>query len=416
MKKDEILALGADARVEKLAKAIEENKGVVPTASNKKECAFRSGILQDLPQELAKLNDLRQGNDKEAPVDLSLGEYMKERYSITPSANGCPEEFYKAIGIDPANTTLATLTSMGEIEPGLHSIIPEVIRENVRLGLRNQPIYRELIRSEEAISQMKLTMPKIKMSDAMPKPTGEMETISTGQMQFGSKDVKIKKMAIGISLSDEAIRYTSINMLSIFLEDVGVRFGTGLDRMAIETLLQGDQADGSDSVAVVGVGNTGSLKYADLLQIWIRMQTLGLVPSTMIMNEVPALGILQMEEFKLPSPQYAMGANPSGIPAPTLNFKTPLPQNQDVFINRAIPNNNYVMLLNKMNALIKLNATGLLVETERNASKQFSSFYVSQTTGFATLKRDARVVIDKSVAFSAQGFPTWMDISANEAE
>jgi hypothetical protein len=40
--------------------------------------------------------------------------------------------------------------------------------------------------------------------------------------------------------------------------------------------------------------------------------------------------------------------------------------------------------------------------------------YITQTTGFASMFRDARVILDKSLAFSGNGFPNWMNVSAFE--
>ena len=48
------------------------------------------------------------------------------------------------------------------------------------------------------------------------------------------------------------------------------------------------------------------------------------------------------------------------------------------------------------------------IENDRNIQSGFEGYYVTMTTGFAKLKRDASIVIDKSTAFSGAGFPSWM--------
>lgn len=417
----EILELSNEKRVTAINKAVTANSGK-PLASDDADKKVeglsrkdvKSGILADLKVEMAKLDALRKGDDKNAPVDISLAQYAQDRWGFGFDDKGTPESFYNAIGVNPSNHSIQSLMTMGEIDEGYRFLIPEIFREAVRLGLRRDPIYKDLIRAEENVSQMKLTMPDIKMSDAVVRKIGELQSIQTGSLTFGSKDVKIEKMAIGIKMSDEAVRYSALNMLAIYLEDVGTQLGMGLDVMAIETLLNGDQPSGSDSAAVIGVDTVGTFAYKDMLRAWLRMQRIGNLPTGMLMNENPAMDILQMDEFKHPYPQFAQGSNPSNIAAPALNIRTALPQSQDLFVHAGMPNDDYLMLVNKNAALIKLNATALRVEQERNAQRQFDAYYVSITTGFATLKRDARLIIDKSKSFAAQGFPAYFNVSLAE--
>jgi HK97 family phage major capsid protein len=374
-------------------------------------------LLADLPSMVSKLNALRKGSKDRLPVDIGLAEFVQEAYGYAPTevslmANDgterkilVPESFYAAIGVNPREHTIERLMTLGEIDAGYRWIIPELFREAVRLGLRKTPVYNNLIRSEEPVSQTKVTMPDIKMSAMTPKVVGEMETISTGTLSFGSKDVKINKYGIGFNISDEAVRYTTLNMVAIALEDAGVRLGLGLDALLIDTLINGDQTSGDD-VAVIGVDNTtNGFVYKDLLRAWIRMSRLGKLPTAMLSNETPALDILLLPEFKGFAGDSRLG---------NLNLRTPVPQSQDYYVHGAMPNANYLMLVNRDMAAVKLNATGLLVENERVVSRQFDSFYITITTGFATLMRDARLVINKSVAFSGNGFPSWMDVDTEE--
>ena len=415
--KAEILEMSADNRTEALHSEISANGGKAPigekrtdgTPSQLSKDHVKLGLLADMKREMAILDQLRQGTSEQQPIDLSLAQYAQERWGFAPSENGGPQNLMHALGINPNKDTVMGLQSLGDIDEGYRFLIPEVFREAVRLGFRNGPIYSELVRSEENIPQMKLTMPSVNMSDAAPKKLGEFETISTGSLSFGTKDVKISKVGIGLDISDEAVRYTSLNMLSIYLEDVGVQLGLGLDMMALTTLLDGDQADGSDSAPVIGVTTSGTLTYKDLLRIWLRMGVLGTQPTGMILGENLAMDVLQLDEFKLPSYQFAQGTNPSGIQAPALNVRTALPSSQDLFVHAGLPNANYALLVNRMNALIKLNASAMRVENSRNIKGGFDSYVVTMTTGFAKLKRDAAVVLNKGAAFSSAGFPSWMD-------
>lgn len=58
-----------------------------------------------------------------------------------------------------------------------------------------------------------VTMPFINMSDAMPSVINEGETIPTGSVSFGQKQVKISPVATGLKITDEVKQYVAINVL-----------------------------------------------------------------------------------------------------------------------------------------------------------------------------------------------------------
>ena len=63
-------------------------------------------------------------------------------------------------------------------------------------------------------------------------------------------------------------------------------------------------------------------------------------------------------------------------------------------------------------ALIKFNVIPLNIESERIVSNQTEAFYATLTTGFGKIFRDAAVIMDSSLAFSGNGFPSYMDVDA----
>jgi len=78
---------------------------------------------------------------------------------------------------------------------------------------------------------------------------------------------------------------------------------------------------------------------------------------------------------------------------------------------------NQIMLLDSTKAMAKLQYGSMKMEERRNPQTQENEIFVSDYIGFSIIRRDARLIIDKSVLFSAQGFPAYMDIDAriNEA-
>lgn len=334
--------------------------------------------------------------DTRCPQEISLAEYVQDRWQLSMEA------FYEDLGVNPTVDTIQNLINL----PGNNYkwLIPEIFRDALRLGLKKQPIYPSIIAAEQSVSQTAVTMPAINMSEATPKKVGIAETITTGDVSFDSKSVKIYKYGRGIKVPYEVLQYVAINLVSIYLQDFGVKMGMGIDTMMINTLINGDQKDGSDSIATVGVATANSLAFKDFLKVWVRMGRLGKNPSAMLAGEDMAIELLDL---------FTNARTPLGSPRANVDIKTPIPSNASVYVHGAIPTKTAIAV-EPGSALVKLNAQPLLLETEKIVSNQTEAWYASFTTGFATIYRDSRLALDYSKDFATNGFPTWMDPSAQE--
>lgn len=339
--------------------------------------------------------------DKTNPQDITLAEFMQEKNQISM------EDLYLDLGLDPYVDTIQNIINMPD--PSLRWLIPEIYRDALRLGLRRNPIYPNVIAGEQSVSQTSVIMPAINMSDAAPKQVGPAETILVGDVSFQQKTVKISKIGRGIKVPYEVIQYVSINLVAIFLQDFGVKLGMGIDSLMINTLLNGDQANGSDAISVLGVNTpytapaTSTLKFRDLLKVWVRGGRLGKDFSTMIAGEGMAEDILDL----------FVTTRLFGAPRANVNVKTPIPQSSDVYVHGGVPDNR-VIVLDKSTALIKLNAQPLLIESDKIISNQTQETYATLTTGFATIFKDSRVAIDSTLDFASNGFPSYMDPTSQE--
>lgn len=329
-------------------------------------------------------------------VESSLAEVFKQNTGLEIDA------LYEDLGIEIHKDNIQNLLTLPDVQ--VRWLMPEIWRDALRLGMRKAPIYPNIVAFEETINGLEVHMPNINMSDAAPRYVGEAETIQLGSLSYGAKSFKIRKMGRGISLSDELRDYCSLKVVSIFLQDFGVKLGYGLDTLAMDVLLNGDQADGSESAPVIGVKTPGTLAYRDLLTVWIRLSRMGKAAGTMIAGEAMALDILDMPEYKLKT---------YGTPAHDLILKTPVPNSAELYIHGAIPASQ-VVILDPKTTMMKFNAKPLLVETERIVSNQTQATYATLTTGFGIMFRDSRLVIDKTLNISAAGLPNYMNVDALE--
>lgn len=361
-----------------------------------------SKFKQDLPEIAASLKALR--TNKELAIDVSFSEFVKKKYGIGM------ESYYDELGLNPNIDTIENVvTTSGYTEYTF--LVPEIIREALILGLRRAPIYPNVVASEQPVSGLTIKQPHIEMSDAAPKRVAEGETIPVGKLNFGQKSITIGKIGRGIKMTYEVRQYVSLNVLAVFLQDFGVKLGQALDTLLINVLLNGEQADGSESAPVVGIATANTLTYKDLLKVWVRMSLLGKVPNTMIAGEDMSLDILDLTEFK--TNQFG-GNTPAGVPTSNaLRVNTPLPRTSNHYIHGAVPDDQ-VIVMDPNSTVIKYNAQPLLIEQDKIISNQTMEAYASLTTGYGIIYRDSRVVIDKGETFAANPFPSYMDYEAQE--
>lgn len=286
-------------------------------------------------------------------------------------------------------------------------LVPEIMRSVIKLGMNRAPIYPNVIASEESINAIKVQVPYVNTMDAAPRWLGEGETIQLSELSYGSKEFKVRKMGRGIKLTDELRKYSSLNVVSMFLKDFGVRLGYGLDSLAIQVLLNGEQTNGSQSAPVIGVTTANTLTYKDILRVWLRLSRMGKNPTTMVGGEDMALEILDLPEFKK--------SNNTAAPEARLNLRTTVPSQSDFFIHSSVPADQ-VIILDESTTMGKFNTMPLKVEHERIVSNQTEATYVSLATGFAIFFRDSRVALDKSVTFQSNPFPEYMNIDAMAVE
>jgi hypothetical protein len=335
-------------------------------------------------------------SDKENPSEYTFQQLVKDKFELGL------ESFYEQLGIDPSTDTISNIYSLPDDD--IRWLVPEIFRDALRLGYRKAPIWPNITVSEENSPGLSQIMPHINMSDAAPRRVGEAETIPVGTISYGQKKFTIYKIGRGIKISYEVLNYVSLNVVSLFLQDFGVKLGHAMDTLAIDCLINGEQTNGSESAPVIGIANANSPTYKDMLKIWIRAARIGRTLGTIIGGEDAALATLDFSEFK--NRNY-------GTPDKNLALKTPVPSTVNYFIHGNVPSKQEIFV-DPSASIIKFNAQPIMVESERIVSNQTEAFYASLTTGFAKMFRDAAVIMDSSKTFVANPFPSYMDVDPFE--
>lgn len=372
--------------------------------------SFKQNILTDMRDAVRQLYALRGDEKKKSPIDISFGEYVKERWGIAQDAQGGVSNLLEFLGVDFGRDSVQSLMNAEDFPDGYRWLVPELIREPISLGLNAPALWPNYIAAEQNISQPKIITPYINPADAMPYKIGEAESFRTGTMTFGQKEITLQKIGIGIKITDEVNQYVPFGILSVYLMDMGKKLNMAMDVLAIDTLINGDSTYGgaTTGATTVGVTTTNTLAYKDILRAWIKMGIIQRTPGAMLANADMGLDVMMLDEFKGYGNNIGslQGANPDFLKR--INVRTPIPASTNMDFHGAMAANQ-LMLVDTSAALMKFNSVVLRVESERIVEKGLEATYANLTTGFANLFDEARLIIDRSVNISTNGFPASFD-------
>lgn len=410
-----------------------------PQKGRMTQADLQQDMRENFPFLMQELQSARRGNFMVdgymvASSNASLADILKSRYGITPQRDSegritrhSHEQYMESLGIIPSQMSLndvaqkfgmdalsvsdvdsmlrdhgslATPRSTADVPDGFRFLIPELIIEAVRTSYLHTAMYTNWIAATRAVNRLKVTMPQILSSIAMPTRINEGASVPFGQVRYGQKDVSIYKIGIGLELTEELIIQSSISDLFIFLQDVGSNMAIGSDWEALSILTDGDQPDGSESAPVLGVDdNVTGIQRKDLLRVTNRMRRLGLAPTRMIASEEMAL----------------VNVAESGTSGDFITIQNFLSNNgiraQDIHTLAE----NRIMLLNAQRSMIQLRFGAMRVRSETDIRTGKDQSVITDYIGFAKVKRDASLILDGSVAYNATpgeagAFPTYMDI------
>lgn len=349
-----------------------------------------------------------RGNDGTGGREISLIDFMQTRavneHGVSvglKNTSGQPitwDDIWCELGQDPATLSLNNLLSLSGSD--MQYLAPEIVRDFILKGLNTEASYLDLVASTESVDSMNVTVPWIRYLNEEPQAIGETEQIPEAEIEWGHKSVTVSKDAIALHWSDELLLSVKLPMLRWFLQKVGVSLGVKLYNRGINVLINGDQADTSDSCAVVGVASSGTLAFKDFLRLWLRARQIGMRWESIINNEATAWALLQLDEFSKPQ---GAGSVVTTIETRNRIIPTSMPH----LISSEMTDNQH-LLFDKRFGMIFLSFRGLLVESERIIMRQVSGTAASIISGFTTIDRNARIILDSSIAYSGNSFPSYM--------
>lgn len=286
---------------------------------------------------------------------------------------------------------------VGNIQSDYRFIIPELFTTAIRTGYEHASMHENWISGTQNMGQQTLTMPQILRGDGMPSKIAEGADIPMGSVRFGKKQVNIFKVGTGFRITDELLMASTLDLIFIFLGEVGNDMSIGSDALGMKVLVEGEQPSLAESAPVIGVEDTADgFTHLDIDRPLTRMGRLKKNVTRIIASEGDALADLN-----------ATNAN---------RDRQLLSQYTNVPVDTWVLPEDQMMFLNANRAMVKLQYGGFKTEKRRNPKNQTEELFITDWINFAIINRDARVLVDKSVAYAGNGFPAFMDIDSRIAE
>jgi hypothetical protein len=285
-------------------------------------------------------------------------------------------------------------------------VTPEVVLDPINEGVIQSAFYDQLIRTTSSVSSDQATVPKINTEEIKLQDSGELATPETITITVGKKTVSIGKTTNAMEISYEALRRHSLSFVQIYFERVGLILGARLNAALVAVSINGDQSDGSESAAVIGVETANTLKYADIIRASTRMALVYEPPTALLAGE--EMGVKWQANDIVTKRQS--GQSLIRTRAPQAPVVTDLP----IFISPNMPANQ-IQLISRPTAFVQLVEQPLQFETDRFIREQFQLVVASAYIGFMNFSRRGRLIVDQSkqINFStnANYFPNWFNVS-----
>lgn len=296
-----------------------------------------------------------------------------------------------------------TFSSTKSYDSEYRFLIPELIIDAIDLSYMNAGISRKWIALKQPMGNSdEITLPYITIGVGMPSRIGEGASIPKGRIKMSQKKASSFKIGEGFQFTYELLRRAKIPLMAKSMESVGQMLALGRDTENMRIVLNGEQNNGSESAAVIGVENPSlGFQAKDIKRAVARLKRLGFNIDRMIVGEDDGIDISNLPEFR----GYAGDTKQA-------NIRTILGLPPNLEMDTYVLPSNQIVLFDSNKTLIELESNGYLVEQQGESDTQTVNLWITDRIGSAIHRRDARLIIDKSIAFNSLGFPDFMDIDS----
>lgn len=272
---------------------------------------------------------------------------------------------------------------------GTKPLFNSIVEDGLRLGFERDSNWQQLVASTVNTDQFSYLWYYLDTGATEEekeemfglRDIGQGAPIPTGTIRVGENSIKMSKTGRGIEWTDESKR-ANIDLVALWLRQLGRSLGKEYMNKAINRLLNGYFADGTDQAPTIGVKTANELDLADIFYASAYQEdTFGQTPNLAIMSLETAYRITTMRDGNA---YIYRDELQNGQFADVINRK-PL-------ISNMVPDNR-IVLVNTDAALVRYSGKPFGVESDRNVKTQVEGSYGTEISEFVPFIPEARMII-----------------------
>ena len=260
------------------------------------------------------------------------------------------------------------------------ALFPEYVKRAVNVGMENSAVLDNIVASKTVIDSLdyRTITADNTAADKTMNVVAEGATLSQTNIKTKENLVTMNKRGRLLVASYEALRFQRLDLFTVTLRQIGNYLLRTQLEDAIDTLIDGD--GNSNPAGTVAVASTGTLTYADLLNLWSKFEDYEM--NVLLADTAGMLKLLNLEEFQNP----LTGLNFAG----TGQLTTPM--GAQLYRTGAVPTGKMVAL-DKTCALEMVTAGDVMLEYDKLIDQQLERAAITCTYGFAKIFADASKVL-----------------------
>lgn len=257
-------------------------------------------------------------------------------------------------------------------------LFPEFIARAVRQGLEACNIIPSLIAAHTVIDGIDYRAIKSETEELTSSNTGEEgKLLRAVNVTTNNTLVSLKKYGRLFSSTYEALRFQNLDVVTVIFKQIGMDLAGEQIQDAVSALV----SSGSTAAAEVSAATSGTLTYADILNLWANLAPYE--PNVMIASANTIKDIMALDEMK--DAHAGLSFHGTG--------KLVTPAGAKLIMSSGVADGKIVGL-DKNFALQMIQSGNVLVEYDKLIDKQLNTASVSITSGFSRIFDDAVKVLN----------------------
>ena len=337
-----------------------------------KDVKLEKGMYDEAAKQRLTFNEILEKADPSGEYEGELAKltaYERQLVKHDIRVKGTHADIIEKFFATTTSTVLFPDYVAGQVQAGIlaGSILPSIVATVSDIGAQT---YKGLAMAETE-------------ADRQLHQVAEGAEIPVTTLGTTEHTVNLKKYGRRLQVTYEALRRQRIDVVSVFLQRMGVQIGLDESDAAISTIINGD--GNSNPLVDTNTDVTDVLDYDDMTKLWLAF-TAGYQLNTIVVGDTLLRKILNMDEFKDPDAGFSFQR--------TGQLMSPVGATMIRWSSAAVLPADYVLGLDSRFGLQQVIDGGVTTEVERLISKQVEQTVVSKWTGFVKLDTAAFNALD----------------------